>query len=134
MTESTYRLALLAVLLVPLVSILVWSVLTAPETAPQTAPEPQVKAVYKADTAEHATAEHAALVEYDVHGEFPAIPDDSEAMQQLRQAMSGQMVRCAVCQSTVGHLYRVQLTDNAAFCCAPCATILEGSTQDGGTD
>jgi hypothetical protein len=127
MTESTYRLVLLGILVLPVAGIIAWSLWFAPEPTPEPKPEPKpdLKPEQGFDP---------ATAEYDIHGEFPALPEDSEAMQQLRQAMSGQMVRCAVCQSTVGHLYRVQLTDNAAFCCAPCATILEGSTQDGGTD
>jgi hypothetical protein len=119
MTDATVRVLLLAVCIVlPLAALLVWSVRTAPDGDPAL-PALPVKALHAADS-----EEYPAIMEHDVHGEFPAIPDDSEAMAQLRAVMAGDLVRCAVCRGTSGHLFRVDLHHTAAFCCAPCATLL----------
>jgi mono/diheme cytochrome c family protein len=115
MTDATFRLGLFALVLVPLLGVAVWSVLTAPETAPEAVPEPEPM--------------YFTTEEYET-GDVPRIPEDSEAMAQIRAAMAGQIVRCAVCHGTVGQLYRVTLRDNAAFCCGPCSAILNAGSLD----
>lgn len=52
------------------------------------------------------------------------LPEGEEAMQQLREAIAGRLVKCAVCQTVVPDMIRVRMHDDSAFCCHVCAAIL----------
>ena len=114
--ETWMRLGLLALLLAPCAALVLWAYYAEPNTevTPETA---------------HPMGEplHFTTDEYETDTVFE-LPPDHEAVRQIREAMAGKVVKCAVCHVEFPDLYRVQFADGSAFCCHVCAALLRAGS------
>ena len=123
--DQWLRVAMLAMAAIPCAAICWWAYTAAPEypdpapVAPEPDPALDPPLVLTGVTEEYEAAHEA---------DFMTIPSEHEAVQQIREAMAGKVVKCAVCQVEFPDLYRVQFADGSAFCCHVCAALLRAGS------